>query len=178
MTADTAPAQWDDEEWRPVAGYEGLYEVSSLGRVRTIGGGKARTHGRILRATSGTTGYLRVALSAANVQRTRKVHRLVAEAFHGPIPLGAYVLHRDGNPANNMASNLYFGDARQNLQDAIAHGVWKPLRGEAVSTAKLGPEAVAAIRASDESITLLARRYGVDPKTIRDARTGRSWSHV
>jgi hypothetical protein len=167
-----------DEEWRPVVGYEGFYEVSSFGRVRTLGGGKARTHGRILKATVGTTGYLRVALSAGNVSRTCKVHRLVAAAFHGGIPPRAYVLHRDGDPTNNAADNLYFGDARQNLKDAICHGVWKPARGEAAGKAKLNTAAVQAIRASAGTHAALARLYGVDAKTIRSIRTNRSWAHV
>jgi hypothetical protein len=168
----------DGEEWRSVFGYEGLYEVSSLGRVRTVGGGKARTHGRILKATRGTTGYLRVALSMGNVSRTRKVHQLVAAAFVGPRQPGAYVLHRDGNPENNAAGNLYYGDARQNLQDAIKHGTWAPARGEKAATAKLTAEIVRAVRQSPEDTATLARRYGVDVKTMWAAKNGRSWKHV
>jgi len=189
---DTNPGGWPDaarpgypanperdgEEWRPVVGYEGLYEVSSHGRVRTLGGGKARTHGRILRATSGTTGYLRVALSAANVARTRKVHRLVAEAFLGAPPPRAYVLHHDGNPQNNRVENLRYGDARQNLADAIRHGAWEPARGENAGKAKLTADIVRAIRQSPENAATLARRYGVDAKTAWEAKHGRTWRHV
>lgn len=168
----------DVEEWRPVAGYEGLYEVSSCGRVRTLGGGKARSHGRILKATLGTTGYLRVSLSAANVSRTKKVHRLVAEAFLGPAPLRAYVLHQDGNPQNNRVENLRYGDARQNLADAIRHGTWKQAQGEGVSTSKLTEKIVREVRQSSQTVTALARQYNVDAKTIWSAKNGRSWRHV
>jgi hypothetical protein len=173
-----APGVPENEEWRPVVGYEKLYEVSSLGRVRTLGGGKARTHGRILKASVGTTGYLRVALSACNVAITRKVHRLVAEAFLGPPPPGAYVLHNDGNPQNNTPANLRYGDARSNLADAIAHGVWQPARGEASGTAKLTAEIVRAVRRSPEDAATLARRYGVNAKTLWAAKNGRTWKHV
>jgi hypothetical protein len=168
----------DGEKWRPVVGYKGLYEVSSHGRVRTLGGGKARTHGRILRATLGTTGYPRVSLSADNVARTRKVHRLVAEAFLGAPPPGSYVLHYDGNPQNNRVENLRYGDAKQNLDDAIRHGTWEPARGENAGKAKLTADIVRAIRQSPESSATLARRYGVNAKTMWLAKQGRSWSHV
>ncbi len=180
-------AQWDGlpqnperdgEEWRPVVGYERLYEVSSLGRVRTLGGGKARTHGRILKAAVGTTGYLRVALSANNIAKTCKVHQLVAKAFLGPRPPRAYVLHNDGNPLNNVLSNLRYGDARSNFADAVAHGVWQPARGEAAGTAKLTDEIVRAARQSAENAAVLARRHGVDVKTMWAAKNGRSWKHV
>jgi hypothetical protein len=173
-----APGVPENEEWRPVVGYENLYEVSSLGRVRTLGGGKARTHGRILKASVGTTGYLRVALSRANVSRTLKVHRLVAEAFLGACPPRGYVLHNDGNPLNNAPSNLRYGDARANLADAIAHGAWKPARGEAAGKAKLTEAKVKAIKASRASTADLAGQHAVDPTTIRDIRAGRSWAHV
>lgn len=182
MPNDIPTGGWPDdarpENWRSILGYEGLYEVSDLGRIRTLGGGKARTHGRILKATLGTTGYLRVALSAGNVSRSRKVHQLVAEAFIGPRPCKAYVLHNDGNPLNNTPGNLRYGDARSNLEDAILHGVWQPARGEAAGTAKLTAQGVIEIRASAETHAALARRYGVAPKTIRDIRNNRSWSHV
>lgn len=168
----------DGEEWRPVVGYEGLYEVSTLGRVRTLGGGKARTHGRVLKATKGTTGYLRVALSAGNVSRTRKVHQLVAEAFIGPRPERSYVLHNDGNPLDNRPGNLRYGNARDNLADAVKHGAWEPNRGEAATKSKLRVEDVLAIRGSSEPTSILAERYGVDPTSIRDIRARRSWTHV
>lgn len=168
----------DGEEWRPVAGYEGFYEVSSCGRVRTIGGGKARSHGRILKATLGTTGYLRVSLSVSNVSRTKKVHRLVAEAFLGPPPLRGYVLHKDGNPQNNRVKNLCYGDARQNLADAIQHGTWKPAQGESAPTSKLTEQIVREVRQSSQSAAALARQYNVDAKTIWSAKNGRSWKHV
>lgn len=169
---------WDGEEWRAIAGYEGLYEVSNLGRVRTLGGGKARTHGRVLKQSTGTTGYLRVALSRANSSATKKVHRIVAAAFLGPIPVGAYVLHNDGNATNNTASNLRFGNASDNLRDAIAHGSWAAQRGEAAGSAKLTEEDVISIRSSSERITDLANRFSVDRATIRAILTNRSWAHV
>jgi hypothetical protein len=168
----------DGEEWRPVAGYEGFYEVSSLGRIRTIGGGKARTHGRILKPTLTTTGYERVALSAANVSRTMKVHQMVAAAFIGARPAGAYVLHNDGNPLNNRMENLRYGNARDNLADAVKHGTWAPRRGEAASKAKLTVDDVLTIRGASETTAVLAARYGLDPTSIRDIKARRSWAHV
>lgn len=175
---DEALGPWGGEEWLPVAGHEGLYEVSNLGRVKAVGYGKARRAGRHLKLKLGTTGYLYVCLSRANVSKTRKIHHMVAEAFIGARPPGAFVLHRDGNPHNNVPANLYYGDARQNINDAIRHGTWRPRQGSRVNTAKMTLDGVLRVRVSTQTSSILAKAYGVDPSTIRDIRSRRTWRHV
>ena len=104
------------EEWRPVVGYEGLYEVSSLGQVRSVDrivtrsdGRQCRWKGRTLRVNDTAHGGFAVSLCCANGrQKTVKVHTLVAAAFLGPRPKKADVRHLDGNPSNNQASNLAY----------------------------------------------------------------------
>lgn len=111
-----------NEEWRPVVGYEGLYEVSNLGRVRSvttkIPGKDGRTcarKGRILKHTIGD--YARVAPSKNGVPATKKVCRLVAEAFFGP-PLGRVVDHIDRNRLNDAASNLRWATVSENAMNS------------------------------------------------------------
>lgn len=117
------------EEWRPVVGWEGLYEVSDQGRVRSLDravvdcrGTVRGLKGRILRPKSHPAGHQFLSLSRAGVKGTRWVHHLVLECFTGPRPAGLECLHDDGNPKNNCASNLSWGTRGANIQDSIRHG--------------------------------------------------------
>lgn len=120
-----------NEDWRPVVRYEGLYEVSSLGRVRSLERTYLR-HGflisvrpRLMKLSIDPRRGSRSVTLRKNLKPARiYVHRLVCEAFHGPAPDGKpYVLHWDDNPANNFPENLRWGDKRDNAQDAIRNGV-------------------------------------------------------
>lgn len=112
-----------DTEWRPIPGYEGTYEVSALGNVRSLTRtSRGRTWPtRILRAWL-AAGYPQVTLVQNGVRTRRHVHTLVGEAFHGPRPHGAVIRHLDGNRTNNRADNLRWGTVQENMHDAIAHG--------------------------------------------------------
>jgi hypothetical protein len=95
------------EEWRPVVGYEGLYEVSSLGQIRGL------KRGRILSQFPTDKGYLAARLT--NVKgKTCRVHQLVAAAFLGPVPNGRVVDHIDANRGHNAATNLRYATYREN----------------------------------------------------------------
>lgn len=126
------------EEWRPVVGYEGLYEVSSLGRVRGVdrkvprSGHALTVRGRIMRPHPNSRGhYLIVDLTYAGQRRTRLVHRLVGEAFFGPLPHGLQTRHLNGNSFDNRLVNLRYGTRLENVQDAIAHGTHASLASKA-----------------------------------------------
>ena len=108
------------ERWLPVQGYEGLYEVSDLGRVRSL-----RKQVILKPGTSGTakkTGYLMVMLCVGGKYKKRYVHHLVAESFIGPRPDSLIIRHLDGNHRNNAAANLTYGTYSENLHDSVAHG--------------------------------------------------------
>lgn len=113
------------ETWRPVVGYEGYYEVSNLGRVRSLDrvdrSGKKR-RGRVLRAQPHRDGHLRIRLSRADGGRSFDVHRLVGEAFIGPLPSGMETRHLDGDPSNNASTNLAYGTKAENNDDRVRHG--------------------------------------------------------
>ena len=99
------------EYWKPVVGYEGLYEVSNLGRVKSLKFGKER----ILKPQKDTSGYLCVTLCKNNNQCQFKVHRLVAEAFI-PNPNNLpQTNHKDECKTNNIASNLEWCDRKYNV---------------------------------------------------------------
>lgn len=120
------------ETWKPVVGYEGKYEVSDLGRVRSVTrtitqlgrGGVPFSRGvvgRVLRPGVASNGYPTVAIGRYN---TRTVHSLVAEAFLGPCPAGCEVLHLDGTRTNSVLSNLRYGTRSENIYDAVRNGSW------------------------------------------------------
>lgn len=112
------------ERWLPVVGWEGLYEVSDLGHVRSLarrtpGGIRG---GRTLRLAVARNGYLCVSLWKLGVGTTRTVHTLVTEAFIGPRPEGHQVRHLDGNRAHPELSNLAYGTPAENSADMKVHG--------------------------------------------------------
>lgn len=119
------------ETWRSVVGYEGLYEVSDLGRVRSLdrvvdrpktAGGPQRLRGRILRTTQRADGRLYVTLSKGGKVRPSRVSVLVLTAFVGPRPMDLVGCHNDGNPANNSLSNLRWDTQSENMRDKGRHG--------------------------------------------------------
>lgn len=110
-------------EWLPVVGFEGLYEVSSTGSIRSIARRQGTRVGRILAGRLSTslndtwrTRYFRVALRKDGQRFEKPIHHLVAEAFLGPRPLGLEINHRDGNPQNNAASNLEYVTHSENVR--------------------------------------------------------------
>lgn len=123
------------EEWRDIRDWEGLYQVSNLGRVRSVSREHTRFHrhggpntvhrynGRVLKPGKHENGYLIVALSdAANGRkpRTYRVHRLVCAAFNGPQPSPDHeVAHNDNTRDNNAAPNLRWATHYDNIQDAV-----------------------------------------------------------
>lgn len=117
------------EQWKDIPGYEGRYQVSDQGRVRSLdryveySDGRRRAHpGKILAATHTTKGYAYVDLGAGRGTR-RYVHVLVASAFFAK-PVGVVeVNHKDGVKANNQLSNLEYVSHRENLEHAVRTGL-------------------------------------------------------
>lgn len=118
----------EPEAWKPVVGYEGLYEVSDQGRVRSLprrgrGNRAARVYGgQLLRPGKMVRGHLSVALSRDNRAASRSVHALVLEAFVGPCPGGQEVRHVNDNPSDNRLANLEYGTRRENMLDRTRNG--------------------------------------------------------
>jgi len=124
------------EIWKDIPGYEGRYQASSLGRIRSIdhkvytrnhytGNLHPRmVHGRILRpGTTNKDGHVSVVLG--HKAHGSLVHRLVAMTFIGPCPTGMEVCHNDGNPKNNCVENLRYDTRSSNLRDDYKSGVRK-----------------------------------------------------
>lgn len=118
------------EEWRPVPDYEGIYEVSDHGNVRSLdrtvtyrSGMVKPIGGRIMRPSVNQHGYLQLSLFKDGVGVTITVHKLVAKAFLAmPATDGLEVCHGDGNRQHNWASNLRWDTRTGNARDALTHG--------------------------------------------------------
>ena len=164
------------ELWKPVVGYEGLYEVSDLGQVRSVP--RPRAKGGILTQTPNTKGRLMVSLSKPGLGvKNLQVHRLVAEAFLGPSDL--LVLHDDGDHTNNLPGNLKYGTYALNNEDSRRHGTMAV--GSKSHLAMLTEEVVAKVKArllKGESCASLARELSVDRTTISCIKHGKTWNHV
>lgn len=104
------------ERWLPVKGYEGLYEVSDLGRFRNS------KRMKLKKTTPDKFGYLQVRLCKDGIPATKLAHRLVLEAFVGPCPEGMETRHLDGDPTNNKVCNLAWGTVEENRWDTVKHG--------------------------------------------------------
>lgn len=106
------------EDWRLIPGYPD-YWVSSLGRVVS----RRRRRERELHPSRNQRGYHMVHLRAPDgTKMLRTVHRLVAEAFLGPIPDGLQTCHADGDMDNNAVSNLRYDTPSANMLDQVRHG--------------------------------------------------------
>lgn len=123
------------ERWRPVVGYEGLYEVSDLGRVRSLPrvehwtrGFMRRRGGRVLAQILDSKGYPKVNLSLGGKVTQLAVHRLVLLAFTGPQPDDTEACHWNGVPTDNRVANLRWDTRSANAADAIRHGTFGALR--------------------------------------------------
>lgn len=103
------------EEWRDIEGFEGLYQVSNLGQVKSL-----RT-GILLRQAKNKFGYLLCVLCVKGDMNSKRVHRLVAQAFlENPSNL-PQVNHKDGNKANNNVENLEWCTCSENTRHAVSN---------------------------------------------------------
>jgi hypothetical protein len=110
------------EVWKPIAGYEGLYEVSNFGRVRNAS--KAHcARGGILKPLADATGYCRINVYKGGKMAHKLVHRVVAEAFVENPQSKTEVNHKDGNKANNAATNLEWVTPKENIKHSIYSGL-------------------------------------------------------
>lgn len=171
------------EIWKPVPNHETSYEVSNLGRVRSLdrvvrcGYGKTRLHrGRVLTGRkSCSTDHRRIAIHGKDYA----VHRLVLLAFVGPCPEGMECCHGDDDPTNNQLANLRWDTRQANRDDMVRNG--RSGRGERAAHSVLTEADVLAIRrrcAAGTAQKALAAEYGVDPSAVSLIVRRKRWTHI
>lgn len=181
--------------WKPVPGYEGWYEASSEGRVRSlrsIYNGRGRIppeRVKDLVPLRYRKGYFKVQLGSCGGTRKPSrqfLHRVIFRAFHGDIPDGYVINHIDANVQNNRPDNLEIVTHLGNHSHARALGLVKHRCSTGKRTATLTAEDVIEMRrvlAETEPPThhmrrVLAQRYGVSASLVRFIEIRRIWRHV
>lgn len=175
------------ERWLPVVGYEGIYSVSDLGRVRReinggghISGNRWKAGMILTPSIEKDTGRAVVNLCKNAVRDRKRVHVLVLTAFVGARPEGMVACHfPDGNPANNRLSNLRWGTRKENGEDMVKHG--NSQKGSKNKNAKINDDQVREVRnhiAVGLSDLKISRLMGIGRATVYDIRKCRAWSHV
>jgi hypothetical protein len=172
-------------QWQAIPGWEGFYEVSDHGEVRSlkrlsrcnsVHTGMRVMGGKILVAAKDGHGYDHVHLSALGVIKSYKVASLVLLAFSGPPAGGELGRHLNGNRSDNRLVNLIWGSHAENMADRDRHGT--TAKGESRGMSKISAEEALYIYNSDENGTVLAERFGIAKSKISDIRRGRTWKHV
>jgi HNH endonuclease len=196
MTQQTELAvveQPDSEEWRIVAAYP-TYAVSNLGHVKRIIP-DTRNHkitGIPLKAATSPRGYLMISLCADGYTSTKRINRLVCEAFHGSPPTSKHhAAHNDGDVSNNRKDNLRWATGVENEADKRIHGTaaigdrhWSKLspekraKGEGHGLSKLTVKDIPKIRTDTRSQRQIAADFGVTQRVIWSVKSRKTWGHV
>lgn len=152
------------EIWKDIEGFDGKYQVSNQGRVKSIQKGKWR----LLKQGHGDGRYRQVVLTKNGIRSTRRVHRLVAEAFIQNPDNKPQIDHKDGNCLNNYADNLRWVSPRENTNNPKTRG---NMRGSKKEHRKRREEKkmiqrLERMRGSDR--TIVGKGYEVFYDRIRD----------
>lgn len=173
-----------EEYWKDIKGYEGLYQVSNLGNIKSIDRSIKRStslmklKNKPISQYVGNRGYPMVSLCINGKCKRYLVHRIVAIAFL-PNPLNkAYVNHIDGNKQNSNLENLEWSTPTENSIHAHKHGLANVARGERQHSSKLTVDRVKYIRESSKTVRELSIMFNVSKQSIRDVKMKRSWKHI
>jgi hypothetical protein len=182
----------EPEIWAPISGYEGLYEISSWGNIKTL----SRTYysgkdhnikkeivEKNLKLGKDKDGYPQTILYKDGIPKTVRAHQLVAQYFVvNPDPENLTVPnHDDGVKYNNYYKNIRWSTPQQNTLHAYANNLAVALKGEEHNMAKLTNEDVNVIREENEYrgvLTALAKKFNVSISQIRRIRKKINWAHV
>lgn len=169
------------EKWSPIKGYEGLYEVSSLGRVKSLKR-RSRLKDSIMKLVPTGAGYASVGLSRNGSVKTFAVARLVGEHFIPRLDPGLQINHINGIKTDNHMENLEWVTVSENNKHAHRMGL-RDTHGEGHPSAKLNNAQVYRIRLIKEvtpnmPLNILAKMFNITKGSISNIHLGRTWSHI
>ena len=170
--------QLASEIWKPIPGYEGHYEASNIGRIRSF----KRSCVILLPKKLKKGGYLRIALSRNDIRKVYLVHRLVYLSFFGSLGENLVVCHKNSVTNDNRIENLRLDTQKGNVADRTPeHWRQTTARGSKIKTAKLTDEKVIEIRKraeSGENSFSIANDFGVGYHTVRRVVQKKTWTHI
>jgi len=164
------------ENWKSITGYEGLYEVSDLGRIKSY----HRNNVTLLNPAKMKKGYLRVRLTNKNKGFSPLVHVLVAKAFIPNPENKQQVNHKDGIKWNNNVDNLEWNTQSENQIHARKLGLFGDINGENNNYHKLTESDVLQIRSLHGTIrdAEIARLYNVTQACVYLIVKRKKWKHI
>ncbi len=165
----------ETEIWKPLKEYEGLYEISNMGNIRSLIKKGNTKHQMKKTGVDVSTSYINVMLSKNNIPLTKRVHRLVAETFIPNPDNKPVVNHKDGNKKNNAASNLEWMTYSENTLHSFKNGLQKKIFGNKNYITKITDQDVFKIKefiAQGKNNKEIAKIYGVNPSQISRIKTG------
>jgi len=174
----------EGEVWKPIKDYEGLYEISNMGRVKSLSRKtktKILTKDKIMKTKKGGGGYIQAKLSKKSKIYSPIVSRLVAEAFCEKPHYANVVNHIDSVRHNNIWTNLEWVTHSQNMKHAFKCG-HHTQKGEKNNMAKLNMEIVKEIRKYAEENSHLSQRqiaekFGLKRENVKDVITYKTWRY-
>jgi len=163
-----------EEIWKDVPSYDGLYQASNFGRVRSLKFDKER----ILKPAPDKFGYHLVVLCKGGVRKTSKVHRLVMLAFVGESDLD--VNHINGIKTDNSLENLEYCTRSENIRHAFDTGLKVGVKGGKHGSSKLTRACVERIKYGHQEMMQkdIAEIYDITPALVSYIRSGRRWKHI
>lgn len=176
------------ENWKPIKGYEGIYEVSDLGRIRSLPRTRsfigrwgnmttAKVAGGLLKPQRGTRGYMHIILSKDGIHEQVSVHRIVANAFCEH-PVGKNeVNHKDENKANNIASNLEWCDRKYNTTYGSLKNCYAGEKNPRAKLTSKDVEQIKARRSNGEGLQTIASDYGISANHVSNICRGKRWAN-
>jgi hypothetical protein len=169
-----------EEIWKPVVGYEGLYDVSIFGNVRSyhsVDGRKVLSiPQKVMIKGRDSCGYLYARLYKAGLKKNHSIHRLVLKSFVGPCPDGNECCHKNNIKTDNRIENLCWGTRKSNCRD---YGTQN--KGERIGMHKLTNEDILVIRKLGESKysqRKIAKLFKVSHVNIGSILRRKTWKHL
>lgn len=178
------------ELWKDIPSWEGLYQASTHGRIKSLeriihrnvskpgerGSSPTRRWPEAILQTTYKRRYLKVRLWRNQHPTDYNVHRLILLAFMGEPPPGQVACHNDGDPYNNRLENLRWDTMKSNHADRDRHG--KAPKGTRNGNAKLTEEQVLAIRDDDRQYAVIAQDHDITDGNVSHIKSRRAWKHL
>ena len=167
------------EIFKDIEGYEGLYQISNLGRVKSFPRNGTYKKMRVLKQSKNTQGYWFVNLSKNNKQKGKVIHRLIAIHFIPNPTNKPYINHKDSDRGNYAISNLEWVTGSENIKHCYRQGN-RTQKGENNNHSKLNPADIKKIRelSKTQSGVLISSLFNISVATVSQIKNQKTWRHI